>query len=149
MTLPYETATSGEKAIAEIQRILSKFGCQSFGHMTDMENQKTLIQFRWRDKNVTLEASWRGYAAAWLKAHPFKFGKMRCSVNDYNAKAMAQAKISVCSILRDWVKGQTMAVECGIMSFGAAFMSHMLLPDGQRVIDRVESDILRLPGKDE
>lgn len=30
-------------------------------------------------------------------------------------------------MLRDWVKGQTTAVECGIMSFEAAFMPHMLL----------------------
>lgn len=45
----------------------------------------------------------------------------------------------MCSVLRDWVKGQVTAVECGIMSFEAAFMPHMLLPTGERVIDRLEA----------
>lgn len=43
--------------------------------------------------------------------------------------------MSVCSVLRDWVKGQTTAVECGVLSFETAFMPYMLLPDGRRVID--------------
>ena len=67
---------------------------------------------------------------------------MRCSRQEHEAKALAQAKISVCSVLRDWIKGQMTAVECGIMSFEAAFMPHMLLPDGERVIDRVRTTLL-------
>lgn len=31
MTLPYETATSGDKAMVDLQKTLAKFGCQSFG----------------------------------------------------------------------------------------------------------------------
>ena len=58
-----------------------------------------------------------------------------------------QAKISVCSVLRDWTKGQITAVECGVMSFEAAFMPHILLPSGERVIDRVQSELL-LPAPD-
>ena len=34
------------------------------------------------------------------------------------------------SILRDWIKGQATAVECGILSFEATFMPHMLASDG-------------------
>ena len=41
-SLPYETATSGDKALTEVQRILGKFGCQSFGVMTDAEKGKTV-----------------------------------------------------------------------------------------------------------
>lgn len=63
--------------------------------------------------------------------------------------AFAQAKTSVCSVLRDWVKSQVTAVECGIMSFEAAFMPHMMLPTGERVIDRVQSQILMLPAQEE
>ncbi len=68
--------------------------------------------------------------------------------NQYAQKALAQAQASVCSVLRDWVKGQITAVECGIMSFETAFMPHMLLPNGQRVIDRVQADNL-LPAPEE
>lgn len=35
MALPYETATSGERAIGEIQKILRGFGCDQFGSMVN------------------------------------------------------------------------------------------------------------------
>ncbi len=146
MSLPYSSATSGDKALLELQKTLAKFGCQSFGTMTDAERGCTIVQFRWRNRMVSLEASWKGYAAAWLKEHPYSH-RMKHSRVAHEQKAIAQAQTSVCSVLRDWVKGQVTAVECGIMSFEAAFMSHMLLPSGQRVIDRVRADNL-LPAPD-
>ena len=147
MSLPYETATAGDKALAELQRVLAKFGCQSFGTMTDAERGVTIIQFKHRNRHVSLEASWKGYAQAWIKAHPYN-AWTRMPRNQYDQKALKQAQASVCSVLRDWVKGQVTAVECGIMSFEAAFMPHMLLPSGERLIDRVQADKL-LPAPDE
>lgn len=135
-SLPYETATAGDQALVALQRSLQSFGCQSFGTMTDEEHQKIIVAFRWRNRNVQLEASWKGYAKAWADRHPYI--RSRLSRQDYDRKALAQARTSVCSVLRDWVKGQVTAVECGIMSFEAAFMPHMLLPTGERVVDRVE-----------
>jgi hypothetical protein len=73
MTIPYATATSGDKALMELQRILGKFGCQSFGTMTDAEKGETIVQFRWRNRDVSLRASWKGYAAAWLNMPGAKF----------------------------------------------------------------------------
>jgi len=142
--LPYETATSGDKALAELQRALEKFGCQSFGTMIDQEKQAVIVAFRWRDQNVQLEASWKGYAAAMLKNRPYRLSMHRTR-QQYDQEALAQARVSVCSVLRDWVKGQTTAVECGIMSFNAAFMPHMMLPTGERLIDRVEREKLLAP----
>lgn len=142
--LPYESATSGDKALIEVQSLLSKFGCSTFGTMTDAERGVTIVQFRWKERPVSLEASWKGYAAAWLKAHPYTH-RMRCQRSEHEAHALTQAKISVCSILRDWLKGQITAVECGLMSFEGVFMPHMLLPDGRRLIDRVQTEILALP----
>lgn len=144
VSIPYETATSGDKALVEVQRILAKFGCESFGTMIDAEAGKTMVQFRYRGQAVSLEASWKGYAAAWLKAHPYS-SYSRGTRTDHERKALEQAKVSVCSILRDWVKGQTMAIECGVLSFAAAFMPHMMLPSGRRVIDELEAGNI-LPG---
>jgi len=138
VTLPYENATAGEKALMELQKILASFGCQSFGTMTDQERCVQIVAFRWRDKQVNLEASWKGYATAWLKVHPYT-GSMPRTRDQHDQRALAQARISVCSVLRDWVKGQVTAVECGIMSFEEAFMPHMLTSNGQRLIDRVRS----------
>lgn len=146
MSLPYEDATAGDKALIELQRILAKFGCQSFGTMTDAEKGVTIVQFKWRNQVVALHASWKGYAQAWLKEHPFN-SWVKGSRQEYEQKALAKGQTAVCSVLRDWVKGQITAVECGVMSFEAAFMPHMLLPSGERLIDRVRADNL-LPAPD-
>lgn len=139
--LPYEDAVAGDKALVETQRILAKFGCQSFGTMTDAERGCTIVQFKWRDRQISLEANWRGYANAWQKVHPYQYS-YRQSRQDYDQKALDIGKVAVCSILRDWVKGQVTAIECGIMSFDAVFMPHMLLPTGERLIDRVKAEKL-------
>lgn len=144
MILPYETATSGGKALVDLQTTLAKFGCQSFGTMTDAERGCTIVQFRHRGRVVSLEASWKGYAAAWLKLHPYG-QRTRGTRHDHEQKALKQAQTSVCSVLRDWVKGQVTAVECGVMSFEAAFMPHMLTSDGSRLIDRVQANNLLPP----
>lgn len=138
--LPYETATSGDKALIELQRTLAKFGCQSFGTMTDAERGMTIVQFKWRSRHVSLEASWKGYAQAWIKSHKGSHATWdKAASAKHEQRALKQAQTSVCSVLRDWVKGQITAVECGVMSFEAAFMPHMLLPSGQRVVDHVET----------
>lgn len=143
-SLPYESATSGERALAELQRTLEKFGCSSFGSMIDAERGVTIVQFRHKGRTVSLEASWKGYAGAILKNNPYTYSK-KGTRQEYERKALEQGRVSVCSVLRDWVKGQVTAVECGIMSFEAVFMPHMLLPSGQRVIDRVQSENLLPP----
>ena len=140
-SLPYENSTAGHKALAELQKVLAKFGCQTFGTMTDAERGMTIVQFKWHNRQISLEASWKGYAAAWLKAHPWSHSK-RDTKEQHHQKALAQAQMSVCSVLRDWVKGQVVAIECGVMSFEAAFMPHILLPSGMRVIDKVQADNL-------
>lgn len=147
MSIPYATASSGDKALMELQRTLGKFGCQCFGTMTDAEKGETIVQFRWRNRDVSLRASWKGYAAAWLKDKPYS-NRMRGTRQQYEQVALKQAQMSVCSVLRDWVKGQITAVECGIMSFEAAFMPHMLLSTGERVIDRVQAQGI-LPAPEE
>jgi hypothetical protein len=47
--------------------------------------------------------------------------------------------VAVYSILRDWVKGQVTAIEIGVLSFDSAFLPHILLPSGRRVIDEVQA----------
>lgn len=142
--LPYETSTAGDKALIELQRVLQKFDCQSFGTMIDAERGMTIVAFKWRDRNISLEASWKGYAQAWLKRHPWKWSSRCGTRQEHEKKALDQARMSVCSVLRDWVKGQVTAIECGVMSFEAAFMPHILLPSGERVIDRVRAENLLL-----
>jgi hypothetical protein len=142
MSLPYENATSGGAALEEIRKLLTRFGCSRFGTMTDAEAGELLVQFTYRGRNVTAKASFRGYAAAWLKEHPFNPSRTRGTSKEHERKALAQAEISVCSILRDWIKGQVMAIETGVLTFEGAFLGQILLENGRTVLDQVQASNL-------
>lgn len=138
MGLPYENATSGGAALEDIRKVLTRFGCSRFGTMTDAEKGELIVQFSYRGRDVTATASYRGYAAAWLKEHPYG-PRTRGTKVDYERKAMKQAEISVCSVLRDWIKGQVTAIETGILSFEGAFLGQILLPStGSTVLQAVQ-----------
>ena len=136
MSLPYENATSGNNAIQDMQKILRSFGCKSFGHMLDYSTGELLVQFEYRGRKVSVRANANGYAAAWLKEHPHG-PRMRSTLKEHQTKAKSIAEIAIYSILRDWIKGQVMAVETGILSFEAAFLAQILLPSGQTMLEHV------------
>lgn len=135
MSLPYENSTAGEKALGDMQKILRGFGCNRFGSMMDDDAQEILVQFSHRGRDVSVRASIKGYAAAWLKEHPYNPGRHRCSRVEHERKAMNIASVAVYSILRDWIKGQVTAIETGILSFEGAFLGQILLPNGQTILE--------------
>lgn len=147
-TTPYASATSGAAARDEITKLLRRFGCESVGFMDDFENYDVLLAFKHRGRSMQLRASAKGWAALYLKDRPYTY-RMRASKKDYEAQALRQGLIAVNSILRDWVKGQVMAVECGILSFEAVFMPYMLTNDGRTQIERIASLDLLPPPSDE
>lgn len=146
MTLPYENASSGDKALGEIQKILRGFGCQKFGSMVDDEEQSLTVQFQYRGKMVSVKASFQGYAMAWLKEHPFS-NRMRKTRQQHEQQARDKASVAVYSIVRDWIKGQVMAIETGILSFEGAFLGQIMLPSGDTVLEYAQrQDLLPGPG---
>lgn len=147
-TTPYASATSGAAARDEITKLLRRFGCESVGFMDDFENYDVLLAFKHRGRSMQLRASAKGWAALYLKDKPHTY-RMRTSRKEYEAQALRQGLVAVNSILRDWVKGQVMAVECGILSFEAVFMPYMLTNDGRTLIERIASLDLLPPPSDE
>lgn len=142
MTVPYEGATSGAKARDEIVKLLQRFGCESVGFMDDFAEKSVLLAFTHRGRQVQLRASAKGWAAMYMKAHPYNH-RSRSTRQQHEQKALDQGLIAINSILRDWVKGQITAVECGIMSFEAVFVGHMLTNNGQPLFERIQSlDVL-------
>lgn len=135
-SLPYESATSGDKALGDMQKILRAFGCQKFGSMTDDAEGTLLVQFEYRGRQVSAKASTKGYAAAWLRAHPYT-SRMRKTSVEHQREAMQIAGVAVYSILRDWIKGQIMAIETGVLSFEGAFLGQILLGNGRTVLEHV------------
>lgn len=145
MNLPYSTATSGEKAINEIQRILRSFNCTKFATGEDFESGEVFIQFQHHDQMVMMTVSAKKYAAAWLRENPYNT-RRRCSKSEHEQKALEVGSVAIYSILRDWIKGQVTAIEIGMLTFESAFLSHIMLPDGKRVIERVSE--LKMLGSD-
>lgn len=142
MTLPYSSATSGQRASDDIRKIVQAFGCSKFAPMEDFVTGEVTVQFEYRGRMVQVNASAKGYAAALLRENPHTHLK-RKSRAQYEADALKQGQIAVWSILRDWIKGQITAIETGVLSFDAAFLGQILLPDGRTIHDRVaQSDML-------
>jgi hypothetical protein len=141
MSLPYENTTSGDRAVQDMQKILQKFGCTSFGQMMNWERGELLIQFEFRGRPVSMKASVNGYAQAWLKEHPYSH-RTRGTRVDYERKAKQIAGVAVYSILRDWIKGQTVAIETGILSFEGAFLGQLVLGNGKTVMEHVAAQKL-------
>jgi hypothetical protein len=145
VSVPYAGATSGMKARDEITKMLQRFGCESVGFMDEFEDQSLLLAFRHRGRPVQLRASAKGWAALYLKENPWNY-RRNGSQKEWEQRAVQQGMVAINSILRDWVKGQITAVECGIMSFEAVFMPHMLTKDGRTLLESVSTlDLLPPP----
>jgi len=145
MSVPYASASAGQRARDEISKILQRFGCESIGFMDDFEKHEVLLAFTHRGRNHQMRASAKGWAQLWLKENPYSYRCRRSKV-EYEQDALKQGQVAVNSILRDTIKGQVTAVECGILSFEAVFMPYMLTNDGRPLVERLaETDLLPKP----
>lgn len=144
-SVPYANATSGSAARDEIIKILKRFGCSSIGFMDNFDQHSVLLYFEHRGNQVRLEASAKGWAAMYLRENPWT-PQRRSSRADYERAALDKGVVAINSVLRDWVKGQVTAVECGVMSFTAVFFAHMIAADGRPLLAHVaEAKLLPAP----
>ena len=144
VAVPYENATSGDQARGEIMKILRAFGCSNIGFMDDFENHTLLLAFKHRERSVQLQASAQGWANMFMKRRPYRWQYNRKTEHDYQQAALRQGDIAVNSILRDWIKGQVTAIECGVLTFDAVFLPYMLTNDGRPIVQRLqETGLLR------
>jgi len=134
--------------MADVEKILKRFGCQKFGHMMDYEHGELLVQFEKNGLPISVKASINGYAAAWLKEHPYN-SWTRVPKVEHERKAKNIAAIAVYSILRDWIKGQITAVETGILSIEGAFLGQILLPSGKTVLETAKEQKMLPAPKEE
>lgn len=142
MALPYENSTSGDKALAEIEKCLRRFGCTKFGSWMDYADAVLTVQFECRGRPVQVSVSGKGYAAAWLREHPYNPSRSRKTQAQHERQAFEQGMVAIYSILRDWIKGQVVAIETGVLSFEGAFLGQMMLPSGVTVLDHIQQQRL-------
>lgn len=156
MGTPYAGATSGATARDDITKILRRFGCESVGFMDDFDKHEVILAFTHRGRPIQLRASAKGWAQMFMKENPWTH-RRRGSRTDYEQSALRQGHVAVNSILRDWIKGQVTAIECGILTFEAVFMPYMLTADGRPLVERLaengmlpapdEAKVVSLPGR--
>ena len=106
-----------------------------------------VLAFKHRGRPVQLRASAKGWAQFYLKKNPWNAHR-RKSQHDYEQEALHQGQNAVNSILRDWLKRQITAVECGVLSFEAVFLPYMLTADGEPLLDKIRSQGLLAPPED-
>jgi hypothetical protein len=154
-SVPYASATSGNRAREEVMKLLRRFECEKAGFMDDYGKQEVVLYFEHRGRPVRVEVSAKGWAQMWLKENPLSY-RARKSEHEHKQEALKQGHLAVSSILRDLIKSQLTAVECGILSFEAVFMPFMLTADGRPLIERVsellpkadEPKVVQLPKPD-
>ena len=144
--IPYENATTGDAARGEITRLLRRMGCERVGFSDEFDTQSLLLAFRHRERDYMLRASAKGWATWWLRENPHG-PRSRSTRQQHEAKALAQGAIAVNSILRDWIKGQVTAVECGMMPVEAVFLASMVTNDGRPLIEHMASMPMLPPPK--
>ena len=139
-SVPYAGARTGAAARDEIGRLLQRFGCSSVGFMDNYDERSLVLAFEWHGRRVQLRASAAGWAALYLKENPWN-SRRRCNEAEWRRRALDQGLIAINSILRDWVKGQVVAIETGMVEFEHVFLPHMVTDNGETVVERLQANI--------
>jgi hypothetical protein len=137
MSTPYASAATGENARREVTKLLRRFGCESIGFMDDFAKHEVMLAFTHRGQSIQLRASAKGWAQMYLRENPWT-SRRRATRHEYEQDALQQGHTAVNSVLRDWIKGQVTAIECGVLSFEAVFLPYMLTTDGRTLSERVQ-----------
>lgn len=95
----YRTKLPGKRAVQEMQKTVEGVGASSFGHMQHFDRGELIMQFCWRGRMVSIRASPKGYAAIWLRRHPYAH-RMRVTKAEYERRALEKGQLAVFSILR-------------------------------------------------
>lgn len=135
-SIPYAGALAGDRARQDISDLLRDYGAEKVGWMDEFETNTLILFFRYRERDVQLKASANGWASLYLKHNPWRKGR-HTNKETWERKALAQGMIAVSSILRDWVKGQIIAIESGILTFENVFLPYMITENGQTVSERM------------
>src|SRR5262245_66554490 len=73
MSIPYSSATSGNRAREEVIKALRRFGCEKIGFTDDHAKHEVTLYFEHWGRPVRLQASAKGWAQMWLKANPLSY----------------------------------------------------------------------------
>ena len=144
--IPYASAFSGPDAARnEIKKILRQFGCDSIGFTDNDAEHEVLLKFTYRGQPFEWRVSAKGWTQLYLNENPWN-ERRRTARQEYEQDALRQGHTAINSMLRDLIKGQMTAIECGLVSFEALFMPYMVTNDGRTLGERLpETKLLPEP----
>ena len=136
MRYAQSTLVSSERSKAEIERILSRYGAESF--MYGFKEDKAVIGFKMSNRLIRFELPMPD-----KKADEFwKTPTGRRTRNEYQAaSAWEKASRQRWRALALVIKAKLEAVESGISEFEQEFMANIVLPDGKTVGEHLKPQI--------
>lgn len=136
MKLPYADSKAGQAREAEIRAVLRGVGASAIGFMVDDDADQIIAQFRLHGREITIPVRVVAYAEAWLRENPHT-SRMRSTPAEHKRKAREQAERAAWAILADWIKAQAAMMAAGFQDAETAFLPHIHLPSGQRVVEAI------------
>ena len=133
------TSVSVENSPGEIERVLQRYGADSFGYAWD--RGKAVVQFVHEGRQIRFALPLPDKADRAFTHTPGK-GFQRSEADAF--KAWEQACRQKWRALALAIKAKLEAVEAGITSFEDEFMSHIVLPDGSSFGDWARPQIAKV-----
>lgn len=121
------TQVSSESSKAEIERVLMRYGAESFMYATD--RTRAAIQFRVHEKMVRIVVPLPDRDADEFRLTPSRAWER--SKKDWD-NAYEQAVRQRWRALKLVVQAKLEAIDAGIATFDDEFLAYMVLPDGSR-----------------
>jgi oligoribonuclease (3'-5' exoribonuclease) len=146
MPLPYASSVTGQAREREIRANLRSVGATAVGFMVDDDTDQIIAQFRLHGREITIPVRVGAYADAWLRENK-RGPRSRITDSQHREKARKQAELAAWAILADWIKAQAAMMAAGFVDTDEAFLPHIHLPNGRRVVDAMtaKDSPLRLP----
>lgn len=131
-----QTTVSTDKSRAEIERLLNRYGADSFGYFWERQGLVAVIQFRVHERIVRFSLAMPDPKEKRFTHHVRKGSSYaRTRATSQVIAAVEQERRRVWRSLALVVKAKLEAVEAGIATFEQEFLAHIMLPNGQTVGD--------------
>ena len=130
------TTVSITKSLAEIERIVERFGASDFAYMTSKTGQSAVV-FEINNRRVRFIISTPSETAQEFT----QTSKGRARTASVRRELWEQARRQRWRALALVVKAKLEAIESGITEFEDEFMAHIVLPSGQTVGDFMKPQI--------
>jgi hypothetical protein len=128
MRYAQNTSVSSERSKAEIERILTQYGANSFA--SGWQNDQAVIQFHMSERRIKFVLPLPS-----KQAKEFTHSKRGPRGESEAYRLWEQATRQRWRALALAIKAKMEAVECGISEFEDEFMSNIVMPDGKTVAE--------------